>query len=86
MSEVGYERRLGGAIYIYIVDDPGFTQYISVSDPQLQQQHKADLNRLIYGEFEQQKIIFGDEENMKNQSLINWHPKLVCEILQLRKA
>ena len=54
-----------------IVDDPGFTQYTSISDPQKQQQHKADLNRLIYGEFEQQKIIFGDEEDMKNPSVIN---------------
>ena len=44
-----------------IVDDPGFTQY--VSDQQLQQRHKADLNKLIYGEFERQKIVFGDEEN-----------------------
>ena len=46
-----------------IVNDPGFTQYISVPDPQLQQQHKADLNKLIYGSFEQQKMIFGDEED-----------------------
>ena len=48
-----------------IVDDPGFTQYTSVPHPQLQQQHKADLNKLVYGEFEKQKNIFGDdvEEN-----------------------
>ena len=54
-----------------IVDDPGFTQYISVADQQLQQQHKTDLNRLIYGEFEKEKIIFGDEEDMTNPSVIN---------------
>ena len=48
-----------------IVGDPGFTQYTSVPHPQLQQQHKADLNKLVYGEFEKQKNIFGDdvEEN-----------------------
>ena len=50
-----------------IVDDPGFTQYISVLDPHLQQQHKADLNKLIYSKFEQQKIIFGDEDNDDNR-------------------
>jgi len=50
-----------------VVDDPGFTQYISVLDPHLQQQHKADLNKLIYGEFEQQKIICGDEDNDDNR-------------------
>ena len=46
-----------------IVHDPGFKQYVAVPDLQLQQQHKADLNKLIYGEFEQQKCIFGDEAN-----------------------
>ena len=50
-----------------IVDDPGFTRYISVSNLQLQQLHKADLNRLIYGEFEMQKIIFGDEDDDTNR-------------------
>ena len=56
-----------------VVDDPGFTQYISVLDPHLQQQHKADLNKLIYGEFERQKIIFGDEHNdeSRNPAVIN---------------
>ena len=46
-----------------LVNDSGFKQYLSVRDPQLQQQHKADLNKLVYGSFEQQKIIFGDEED-----------------------
>ena len=54
-----------------IVDDPGFTQYISVSDRQLQQQHKADLNKLIYGEFERQKIAFGDEEDATTPAVLN---------------
>ena len=53
-----------------IVNDPGFAQYVAVPDPQLQQQHKADLNKLIYNEFEQQKIIFGDEEEMKNPAVM----------------
>ena len=46
-----------------IVDDKAFMQYKTVSNPQLQQQHMADLNKLIYGNFEEQKTIFGDEEN-----------------------
>ena len=55
-----------------IVNDPGFTQYVSVPDPQLQQQHKADLNKLIYGEFEKEKVVFGNEEDMAaNQSVIH---------------
>ena len=55
-----------------IVDDSGFTRYISVSNPQLQQQHKADLNRLIYGEFEQAKGMFGDEGDHTSS-----HPSVV---------
>ena len=51
-----------------IVDDPGFKNYISVADPQKQQQHKADHNRLIYGEFEKQKNIFGDEDDDKRRN------------------
>ena len=54
-----------------IVNDRGFKQYVSVSDPQLQQQHKADLNKLIYGEFEKEKMIFGKEEDMENPSVIH---------------
>ena len=46
-----------------VVDDPSFKQYLSVSDTQIQQKHKADLNKLIYGEFEQEKVSFGDEED-----------------------
>ena len=53
-----------------LVNDPGFAQYVAVPDPQLQQQHKADLNKLIYSEFEQQKIIFGEEENMENPAVV----------------
>ena len=53
-----------------IVNDPGFSQYVAVPDLQLQQQHKADLNKLIYSEFEQQKIIFGDEENMEIPAVV----------------
>ena len=54
-----------------LVGDPGFKQYISVPDPQLQQQHKADLNKLIYGEFEEQKVAFGDEEDTQKPAVIN---------------
>ena len=54
-----------------IVSDPGFSQYVAVPDLQQQQQHKADLNKLIYGEFEQQKIIFGDEEETENPAVMN---------------
>lgn len=43
-----------------MVGDRDFTNYISEKDPQLQQQHKADLNKLIYRNFEMQKIHFGD--------------------------
>ena len=46
-----------------IVNDPGFKRYISVPDSQLQQNHKADLNKLIYVKFEREKCIFGDEED-----------------------
>ena len=46
-----------------IVNDPDFRQYLNVSDVQLRQQHRADLNKLIYESFEQQKMIFGDEDN-----------------------
>ena len=35
-----------------IVHDPGFKRFLSVADPQKQYQHKADLNKLIYYEFE----------------------------------
>ena len=45
-----------------IVNDPGFQKYLSVPDPQLQQLHKADHNKLIYNHFEVQKIAFGNEE------------------------
>ena len=51
-----------------IVDDPDFTQY--TSHQQLQQQHKADLNKLVYGEFERQKIAFGDEEDTTNPAVL----------------
>ena len=53
-----------------IVKDPGFSQYVSVRDLELQQQHKADLNKLIYGEFEKQKIIYGKEENMEYPAVV----------------
>ena len=53
-----------------MVGDPGFTKYVQdrrgrdyVPDPRLQRQHKADLNKLIYGNFEMQKIHFGDKED-----------------------
>ena len=46
-----------------VVDDRDFRQYLHVPDAQLQQQHKADLNKLIYESFEEQKIFFGDEDN-----------------------
>ena len=54
-----------------IVDDLNFKRYLSVLNPQLQQQNKADLNRLIYGEFEGQKICFGDEEDATNPAVLN---------------
>ena len=54
-----------------LVGDPGFKQYVSVPNPQLQQQHKADLNKLIYGEFEEQKIAFGDEGDAQTPAVIN---------------
>ena len=53
-----------------IVNDPGFSKYVAVSEPQLQQQHKADLNKLIYNEFERQKIIFGEEKNMEIPAVV----------------
>ena len=53
-----------------IVKDPGFSQYVTVPDLQQRQQNKADLNKLIYNEFEQQKIIFGDEEEMEHPAVI----------------
>ena len=46
-----------------IVNDPEFRQYLNVTNAQLQQQHRADLNKLIYESFEQQKMLFGDEDN-----------------------
>ena len=46
-----------------IVNDPDFRQYLNVSDVQLQQQHRADLSKLINESFEQQKMIFGDEDD-----------------------
>jgi len=46
-----------------IVNDPDFRQYLGVNDAQLQQQHKADLNKLIYERFEKEKMIFGDEDD-----------------------
>ena len=49
-----------------IVDDSGFKRYTSES-----QQHKADLNKLLYGEFERQKVIFGSEEHYKFPIVLN---------------
>ena len=49
-----------------IVDDSGFKRYTSES-----QQHKADLNKLLYGEFERQKVIFGSEEDYKFPIVLN---------------
>ena len=43
-----------------------FSQYVTVPDLQQRQQNKADLNKLIQNEFEWQKVIFGDEEEMQN--------------------
>ena len=56
-----------------VVNDPGFKQYISVPDPQLQQKHKADLNKLIYGEFEQEKALFGrvQDDDKRGPQVIN---------------
>ena len=50
-----------------IADDPGCNRYLSTTDPQLQELHKADFNKLVYGEFEIQKNIFGDEDNDDNR-------------------
>ena len=46
-----------------VVNDPDFREYLHVPDVQLRQWHRADLNRLIYECFEQQKMFFGDEDN-----------------------
>ena len=50
-----------------IVEDPGCNRYLSITHPQLQELHKADFNKLVYGEFEIQKNIFGDEDNDDNR-------------------
>ena len=44
-----------------LVDDPGFSHYIQGHTLEVQTQHKADLNRLLYGNtgFESQKMRFG---------------------------
>ena len=47
-----------------ITDDPGCNRYVSFTDPQLQEQHKADFNKLVYDEFERQKNIFGDDDQV----------------------
>ena len=47
-----------------ITDDPGCNRYISVGDPQLQELHKAEFNKLVYGDFETQKTIFGDDDEI----------------------
>ena len=49
------------------MDDSGFKRYTSES-----QQHKADLNKLLYGEFERQKVIFGSEEDYKFPIADSW--------------
>ena len=46
-----------------LVDDHEFTQYLNVSDVQMRHQHRADFNKLIYESFEQQKMLFGDEDD-----------------------
>ena len=55
-----------------IVGDSGFKRYVSES-----QQHKADLNKLLYGEFERQKVIFGSEEDYKFPIVLNLPNSLV---------
>ena len=40
-----------------IVDDPDFESFLSVVDHRKKVNHKANLNRIIYNEFEQQKLV-----------------------------
>ena len=54
-----------------VVNDPGFKKYLSVCDPQLQQQHKADHNKLIHKEFDQQKIAFGEDEVPEHPTVVH---------------
>ena len=41
------------------VDDPKFSRYMAKCSPETQTRHQADLNELLYIEFETQKIRFG---------------------------
>ena len=43
-----------------IVDDQNFAQFLSTGDTKKQIAHKAILNNLLYNEFEQQKMVFGE--------------------------
>ncbi len=44
------------------VDDPGFAWYFSVSDPVERAKRKSEINKIVYGAFEEQKVYFGDQE------------------------
>ena len=56
-----------------IVNDPYFKQYLNVSDEQVQHQHRADFNKLIYESFEHQKKLFcnEDDDDKRVPALVN---------------
>ena len=44
------------------IGDPGFTRYFSVPDPVKRSKRVSDINKIVYTAFEEQKIIFGNQE------------------------
>ena len=48
------------------VDDPSFEKYLRTENEVTQSQRVADINKLVYTTFEEQKMIFGDDECRDN--------------------
>ena len=66
-----------------IVDDPDFESFLSVVDHRKKVNHKANLNRIIYNEFEQHKLVFG-ETVTEDDDLVDasGYDKEICILLR----
>ena len=65
-----------------IVDDPDFESFLSVADHRKKVNHKANLNRIIYNEFEQQKLVFGETVAEEDDLLdVSGYDKEICILL-----
>ena len=54
-----------------LVDDQNFERYLFIGNPEITSKNFADLDRIIFLEFEEQKQCFGDKGICDNEALIN---------------